>query len=126
MLVIINYLSKKTAISKEEYKTYLLLLAPFAPHITEELWSVLGMEYSIHQQVWPKYDEKYLEEAQAAVVIQVNGKLRDSVNVPAQGSKIESEIEKLALQSEKVKNFIGGRKIKNTIFVPGKLINFVV
>ncbi|MBI3385184.1 leucine--tRNA ligase [Candidatus Gottesmanbacteria bacterium] len=109
----------------ETIKTLLLLLAPFAPFISEELWSTVG-ESSIHNQPWPIYNEKLLVEEKVTIVIQINGKVRDKIELKTLNSKLETEVKKLALESEKVKTYLSGKKMVKTIFVPGKLINLVV
>lgn len=120
----LNLLSRKERISKDEFRTYLLLLAPFAPFITEELWQMLGEDYSIHTKSWPKFDEKYLKEAEVTIVIQVNGKVRDQLKVNL--TVTEDEILKLANGSEKVQKFLKGLTVKKTIYVPGRVVNIVV
>ncbi|MEX0934404.1 MAG: leucine--tRNA ligase [Candidatus Saccharimonadales bacterium] len=106
-------------------ESLLLLLAPFAPHITEELWSeVSGSRDSIHLSSWPKWDDKYLSEDEVTIIIQVNGKLRGQVNV-AKGSSQE-DIEAAARQEKSLQPHIEGQDIKKVIAVPDKLINFVV
>ena len=119
----LNYLSGKEKIAKEEYQTLLKLLAPFAPHITEELWEMLGENFSIHLEPFPKFDEKYLEDEEGVIVIQVNGKVRDQF-VLSKTVDEKTVLEK-AKASEKVKKFITG-EIQKTIFVPGKILNIVV
>ncbi len=120
----LNYLSKKTEVSKEEYKTYLLLLAPFAPHITEELWEILKEPFSIHQQSWPKVEEKYLVEEKINIVIQINGRVRETLTVSNDIEQVE--IEKIALSSEKVKKFLEGKEVKKSIYIPGKVLSLVI
>lgn len=126
----LNYLSKKEHISKEEYKTYLLLLAPFAPHITEELWSLDfardKKSRSIHQQSFPKFDKKYLEEEEVTMVVQVNGKVRDTIMIQKEMINHKETIEKMAGESEKVQRFLKEGSVKKVVYVPGKIINFVV
>lgn len=119
----LNFLSKKTA-SKEEYKTFLLLLAPFAPHMTEELWS--GFAGSIHQQSWPKFDNQYLEEEEVSVVVQVNGRVRDVILIQKDMEGNREVVEKMALETDKIKKFLGSQTVKKTVYVPGKIINLVV
>ncbi len=121
----INFASEnKSEIGRDTLKKTLILLSPFAPHITEELWHQLGHEESIHNQSWPKYDKKLLKEKIITLVIQVNGKVRDKVEVDANTS--EEKAKKLTLEREKVKRWIEGKKVKKVIFVPGKLINIVI
>ncbi|EKD87288.1 MAG: hypothetical protein ACD_36C00162G0005 [uncultured bacterium] len=107
-------------------KIFLLLLAPYAPHIAEELWEKNRGAFSIHQQPWPTFDSKYIKENQITIIIQVNGKLRDTLQVQADTGKEKSEIEKLAKENEKIKKYLEGQTVKKIIFVPGKLMNFVV
>jgi leucyl-tRNA synthetase len=123
----LNYLSRKEAISLEEYETLLLLLAPLAPHIAEELFQILqnSKSDSVHLQEWPMYDEKYLVEDEVTIVVQVNGKVRENIQVKSEKLKVKSEIEKLARESEKVKGYLEGKTVKNVIYIEGKLLNFV-
>ncbi|WXR63069.1 leucine--tRNA ligase [Peptostreptococcaceae bacterium AGR-M142] len=100
-----------------------VMLAPFIPHVTEEMWEMLGNEDSVHEQIWPTYDEKALVKDEVEVVIQVNGKLRDKMSIPANASK--EEMEELAKNNEKVKSFIEGKNIIKVIAVPKKLVNIV-
>ena len=104
-------------------KTLLLLLAPFAPHISEELWERLGEPYSIHQQAWPAYDPAYLVQKTVTLVIQVDGRLRDRVEAPV-GLSAE-EARELALRSEKVARLLNGREVTDVIYVPDKVVNVV-
>ncbi|MCL6450645.1 MAG: leucine--tRNA ligase [Acetobacteraceae bacterium] len=104
--------------------TLVLLLAPFAPHLAEELWARLGGEGSVHSQPWPAYDPAALEEEQVTVVIQINGRVRDRVVVPAGTG--EDELERLVLQREKVRPYLSGARVERVIHVPGKLVNVVV
>ena len=112
------------AVGKEAIEAILLLLAPFAPHITEELWAEIGHTDSIHNQSWPKVDKDALVQAQKTIVIQVNGKLRDRMVVAADISK--TELEKTALAQPAINEWIQGKNIVKVITVPGKLVNIVV
>ncbi len=105
-------------------ESLLQLLAPFAPHITEELWQQLGHEESIHLTDWPQYEESYLVEDTMVVVVQVNGKLRGEVRVASDTT--EAAIIDAAKADEKVASYLSGKTIRKTIYVPGKLVNFVV
>ncbi len=100
------------------------LLAPFAPHITEELWNQLGREGSIHQSDWPTYDEQYLASDTMTIVVQVNGKLRAQLEV-ATGTTKEQVLEAARID-EKVAAYLKGNVPKKSIYVPGKLVNFVI
>ncbi|MBI3486125.1 leucine--tRNA ligase [Candidatus Daviesbacteria bacterium] len=122
----LNHLSRKDKVSKNEYKNLILVLAPFAPHITEELWQRLGEKESIHLQSWPKVDEKYLQTEQVSIVIQVNGKVRDTINLSIDILNNQSDILKKALESTKVQKFLQGKEIKKTIYAKGKVLSLVV
>jgi leucyl-tRNA synthetase len=115
---------KDSPVYAEGIQTLIVLLAPFAPHIAEELWQQLGNTESVHKQAWLKYDESALVADEITLVIQVNGKKRADFQVPAQADK--AELEKYARESEIVQRFIEGKEIKKVIVVPGKLVNFVV
>jgi leucyl-tRNA synthetase len=103
---------------------FLLLLAPTAPHLAEELWDRTGHPYSIHNQPWPEYDEELAKEEEITLVIQVNGKLRDKVLVAASISEVEAK--ELALGRERVKAYIDGKKLSRVIYVPKRVVNIVV
>jgi leucyl-tRNA synthetase len=125
-----NYLSKvqeardiSISLWQEAIAYLLLLLAPTAPHLAEELWAKTGHPYSIHNQPWPKFDEELTKEEEITLVIQVNGKLRDRVLVPASIS--EAEAKELALGRERVKAYIDGKKLSNIIYVPNRVVNIV-
>ncbi len=111
-------------LTKEQKKKFLIVLAPFAPHISEELWEMLEEKFSIHLQEFPKFDEKYLEEVEENIVIQVNGKLRDQLIVNK--NSLEKEVVESALKSQKIQKFTDGKEIKKTVYVPGKVLNIVI
>jgi len=100
------------------------ILAPFAPHLSEEIWSKLRHKESIFKSKWPVFDKDAIKKEEVTIVVQVNGKLRATINFPVNTS--EEEVKKLALANEKIKNFTDNKKIVKTIFVPNKLINVVV
>ena len=105
-------------------KTLLLLLAPTAPHLTEELWHRQGYVYSIHNQPWPVWDELLVKEEEITLVVQVNGKVRDRIMVPASTTEVEAK--KIAAESTRVNPYLEGKQIVNIIYVPGRLVNIVV
>ena len=109
---------------EEAVKTLMLLLAPTVPHLTEELWQQTGHDYSIHNQSWPQWDEELAKDEEITLVVQVNGKLRDRIMVPT--SITEAEARQLAMERQRVKDYLAGRQIINTIYVPGRLVNLVV
>ncbi len=100
------------------------LLAPYAPHVAEELWEAIGNEGSVHLSTWPIWDEAYLVADTVTIVVQVNGKVRDQLSMPANAT--EEQIIAAAKTSEKTQAYVEGRQIKKTIYVPGKLISFVI
>ena len=108
----------------EGIETLLLLMAPFAPHIAEELWHVIGREDSVHIQSWPQADADALVADEITLVIQIMGKTRGTIQVPASSDK--AALEQLARESELAQRYIQDREIKKVIVVPGKLVNFVV
>jgi len=124
MMIFVNECQSFEKIPAEIWEKFLLLLAPFAPHIAEELWMKAGGKKSLSQENWPEYDKKLIDDATIELLIQVNGKVRDKISVSK--STTQAEAEKLAFQSAKAQPFIGSQKPKKIIFVPGKLINFVV
>jgi leucyl-tRNA synthetase len=103
---------------------YLRMLAPVCPHIAEELWERLGKPYSIHTQAWPQVDEEAARDEEITLVVQVNGKLRDRIQVPVGIS--DAEAEQKALSSPAVQQALAGKQVRKVIVVPGKLVNFVV
>lgn len=101
-----------------------MLMAPFAPHMTEELWASMGGAGSVHNQPWPSYDEKALIKDEIEVVLQINGKVRDRITVPREIS--QTELESLVMASERIQKFIEGREIAKVVLIPQKLVNIVV
>ena len=125
MMIMVNELSSQDKISKSVYENLIILLSPFAPHMAEEIWENLGHKESTLKQSWPEYDEALCKEDEIELVLQVNGKVRDKITVGAEHSSDQKHIEKLALESDKIKKFLDNKKPKKIIFVPGKLLNIV-
>ena len=119
-----NISSESKKIWREVLEKTILLIAPFAPHVADELWAYLGNETFTFEEEWPKYDEELTKDHTFNLVIQVNGKVRDMVSAQIGISKDDAE--KLALESEKAKKFIDGKEIVKVIVVPNKLVNVVV
>lgn len=111
-------------VEREALETIIITLAPFAPHITEELWAGLGHTESIHKQPWPQVDETALVQNEVTVILQVNGKLRDRIQVPADISA--QELEQTVRNLPKLQDWTKGKEIVKVITVPGKLVNVVV
>ena len=105
-------------------RNLIIMLAPFVPHVTEEMWEHLGFEGSVHQQSWPEYDESALVKDSVEIVVQINGKIKEKINIPGDLSK--EEMEKIAMEDEKVKGLTEGKNVVKVIAVPGKLLNIVV
>ncbi|HEX6289969.1 MAG TPA: leucine--tRNA ligase [Herpetosiphonaceae bacterium] len=123
------YKARETAVYgtdawQEAIRALVLLLAPMAPHLSEELWSRLGGEFSVHQQPWPAYDPALTAAEALELVVQVNGKVRDRITVPLDTQ--EEQIKALALQSDKVQSSMNGKQVAKIVVVPGKLVNIVV
>jgi leucyl-tRNA synthetase len=114
-------LSKTTGVDKETLCTYARLLAPFAPHIAEELWEALGNKTSVFEAGWPEYDEKLMEEDTIEIPVQVNGKTKVVVTLPKNVSKDEA----IKAGHDAVDSKLSGNVVKE-IFVPGRIINFVI
>lgn len=111
-------------LGKKDLQKFLIILSPFAPHITEELWQAVGFAGQCSKQEWPFFDEKLIHERTVTLIVQINGKVRDKVEI-ASGTS-QKEVEKIAMTSQKVKNWIGNKEAKKVIFVPNKLINIVI
>jgi leucyl-tRNA synthetase len=109
---------------REALDIYLCMMAPVTPHIAEELWAKLGKPYSVHTQPWPEVDEVAAAEDMVTLVIQVNGKVRDRIEVPVTTS--EQEVKTMALASASVKKFLGEQTPRKVIVVAGKLVNIVI
>jgi leucyl-tRNA synthetase len=117
-------MEKQEKIPITNYQLLITLLSPFAPHIAEELWEMLGNKKSIHLQPWPKYNPELAIEKKIELVIQINGKVRDRIKVSADIS--EEEAKKIASESKKIKKWIEGKKIRKVVFVKGRLVNMVI
>lgn len=124
LMIFINEVGKYDKLPIQAMKRFLILLSPFAPHICEELWEKTGEGNSIFLSEWPKYNPDMIKDKEIELVVQINGKVRDSVVVEADIDK-DGAVEK-AMSSEKVKKWVEGKDIVRTIFVEGKLINIVV
>ena len=113
-----------TEVPRELAENFTLLLAPFAPHLAEELWLHLGHHKSLARRPWPSFDEAKLVESSMDLPVQVNGKLRDKITVPADAD--DDTIFAAAAAAEKVVPWIAGKDVKKRLYVPKKLVNFVV
>lgn len=120
----LNHLETRDAPAQEEIQSLVLMLAPFAPHITEELWSRLGGRYSIHQQPFPQADPVWIQPDQVTIAVQINGRTRTTVDLAVDAS--ESDAIALASQSAQVQRYLGDQAIQRVIYVPGQVINLVI
>ena len=119
-----EFLNNNPSLNKNDYQIFLKVLSPFAPHITEELWHKIGNSDSIHLSEWPKFDPAQIADTEVTIAVQVMGKLRATLIVKANAN--QGEIKELALADPNVAVFVTGKNIVKEIFVPNRLINFVV
>jgi leucyl-tRNA synthetase len=123
MMMFLNKLDKNN-LDKEILEKFLLILSPFAPHITEELWEKLGYKESVFREKWPEYNEKFIKEGKVTLIVQINGKVRDKMEVKAGIS--EDEALKLAKESARIKKYIDGKEVKKVIMIKDRLLNIVI
>lgn len=124
MMVLSNEMDKMEYVNEKDFKIFLQLLAPFIPHVTEELWNTLGEKKSIHKSIWPKFNPKLIVEESIKIVIQVNSKVRAEMNITKDMS--EDDIKNDALKIEGVQNWLEGKKVLRVIYVKDRLVNIVV
>ena len=123
LMILLNAFEKEESISNSAYEIFLKLLAPFAPHITDELWSILGKKKSIHLESWPEYDKKKLVSTTFKIVVQINSRVRAMFETP---TNIEADVVKTALELPEIKSKLGDLKPVKVVYVKGKLVNLVV
>ena len=124
LMSFINDVMKVEKINKAEFKTFITLLNPVAPHITEELWKVAGFEGALSDTSWPKYDEAKTIDDEIEVVVQINGKIRDKMMIAA--DLTPQQMQEVALANDRIKELTDGKQVVKVIAVPKKLINIVV
>lgn len=124
MMALLNEYEQNGGATREEYRVLLLLLNPFAPHMTEEIWETLGYGGQLAKATWPVYDEAKCVEQTVEIVLQVNGKIRNRVHIPADIS--QADVLNLAKADEKVAPLLDGMQIVKELYIPGKLVNLVV
>lgn len=123
LMIFINECYKATVIPKQFMDGFVKLLSPICPHIAEELWEKLGHQDTISYEAWPAYDEGKLEDEEVEIVIQINGKSKAKLMVPADATK--ESLEQIAMEEDKIKEQITGKTVRKVIAVPGKLVNIV-
>lgn len=124
MMMYVNEAQKNTDISLNSFNNFLKVLAPFAPHLTEELWKKLGHDTSIHLEEWPEYDESKTKEDSKEIAIQVNGKVRSKITLSVTAT--EEEVMKLVMADVNIIKHTEDKEIRKTIYVPGKIVSIVV
>jgi leucyl-tRNA synthetase len=124
MMICANAMQNEETIARPEYEKFVAILAPFAPHLAEEIWHDLGHTESIFAQAWPTYDEAMLRDELVPIAVQVNGKLRATMELSP--DLPEKDVQDRALAAENVTKYVEGKEIAKVIFVPGRLINIVV
>ena len=124
LMIFVNEIGKLEFISQYAYETFLKLLSPFAPHVTEELWHILGHKSSINLESWPVYDLSKIKDEEIKIAVQINGKVRAEIMISAQDG--EEEIKMKALKNESVTKHIAGGTPKKVIYVKNRLINIVI
>lgn len=123
LMVMFNDISKLDTVSQDTFDTFLKLLHPFAPHLSEEIWQANGHSGFLVQQSWPKADKRLMAQETVEVAVQINGKVRDRIKITANASK--EEMEKAALASEKIQKNLQGMEIKKIIAVPARIVSII-
>ncbi len=124
LMEFVNFFTAQEARPKKAMETFTLLLAPMAPHIAEELWHILGNTKTLAYEPWPQFDPALLVEDQLEIPVQVNGKLRGRVVVPADSDA--AGVERFAREDARIAVLLDGKTVRKVVVVPGKLVNFVV
>ena len=124
LMKLLNVFTDAGRITRKDFRTYLILLNPIAPHITEELWEQAGFEGMLNETSWPEYDENKIREDEIEIPVQINGKLRARITVPAEAD--QDEVIAIASADEAVSRLTGGKTIVKEIYVKGKILNIVV
>lgn len=122
-LMVLSNTFEKEGVTKSDFEDFLLLLAPFAPHIADHLWREHGHEQSIHLEQWPSFSQEEIQEEYVRIVVQIDGKVRANIELPPQATR--EDIETAAREREEIQRWLEKVDIEKTIVVPGKLINFV-
>ena len=124
MMEFVNAVYKAGTVGRDQAARFVLVLAPFAPHLAEELWEKLGHSKSLAHEPWPVVDPKFLVEDSIEIPVQINGKLRGRIKVPAAAA--QADIEAAAKADAGVSPHLAGKTIRKIVYVPGRLLNIVV
>jgi leucyl-tRNA synthetase len=124
MMEFVNFFTKESRRPRKCMEPFVLLLSPFAPHIAEELWQLLGHDKTLAYEPWPKLDERWLKQDTVEIVVQINGKVRGKLTIPADADA--NTTESAARADEKIAELLAGKEVIKAITVPKKLVNFVV
>ena len=124
LMILATEMEKAESVSKEDFKKFLQILSPFAPHISEELWMLLGEKKSINISDWPKWDEKLIQDEEIKIAVQINGKVRTEIMIRVEDD--EETVKKKAITDEVVLKYVGGGNIKKVIYVKNRLVNVVL
>ena len=123
VMTLLNQIYENGKINRAELRDLILIVNPFAPHVTEEIWENMGFGGMLNQAKWPSFDESKTVDDSVEIVLQVMGKVRSRITIPVDMPK--DEVIALAKEDEKIKEFIDGKQIKKEIYGPGKLVNIV-
>jgi len=124
MMILATEMEKAEFVDKNDFKKFLQILSPFAPHVADELWQSLGEKRSINISAWPKYDEEKILDNEMRIAVQVNGKVRTEMMIFA--NELEEKIIEKAIAHQNIKKFTENKEIKKTIYIKNKLVNIVV
>jgi leucyl-tRNA synthetase len=126
LMIFVNEANGWDSLPKAVAEPFVILLSPFAPHLAEELWNRLGHEESLAYESWPSYNEEYLKSESIEMAVQVNGKVRANISVPADQAKNKEFVIGLAKQQKNIQRYLDGTTMIKEIFVPGRIVNLVV
>ncbi|MBM3255859.1 MAG: leucine--tRNA ligase [Candidatus Moranbacteria bacterium] len=123
MMILVNEWRAEKEIDRSEFELFLRILAPFAPHLAEEIWEELGNKNSIFAAEWPRPQEKFLVTDEVTLVVQINGKKRDAIKISP--NITEAEAKKIVLALPRIKDYLGGKILRRWVYIPGKIVNIV-
>ncbi len=123
-MALLNDFNKAGEVNKAEFKTFIQLLYPVAPHMTEELWEIAGFEGTLHDSSWPVYDEAKTVDDVIEMAVQINGKVRAKITLPSDADAQRAR--EIAMENENIQAYTNGKKVVKEIYIPGKIFNIVV